>query len=296
MRFMRAPIRYLAFPLIGGGASTLLIAMASSGVTYWPVFPLVTLAAIFCIAALERVLPYEQQWNRDHAGDTWLDVLHISMNQALVQATVAIAFALRGLLPQPLTFWPSAAPMWMQVLLAGAVIDLGLYAMHRLSHLQPFLWRLHMLHHSPERLYWMNGGRRHPLSALILAGPALTLLMLLGATPMAVGTWLAILSVHLCFQHSNLDYSLGPLRHLLCVAENHRWHHKREFEDAQVNFGEVWAIWDHLFRSYHDAQTTPRAGQVGLIDTVVPATYWGQLAWPFQRRNVADDLQTKHDA
>jgi sterol desaturase/sphingolipid hydroxylase (fatty acid hydroxylase superfamily) len=288
---MQPLIHYLAFPLIGGGAAVTLIVMASSGVAYWPVFPLVTLAAMLCIAGLERVQPYEPQWNLDHAGDTLLDVLHISMNQVLVQSTVAIAFSLRGLLPQHLTLWPSSAPVWAQVLLAGAVIDIGLYAMHRISHQQPFLWRLHMLHHSPERLYWMNGGRRHPLSALILAGPALTLLTLLGATPIAVGTWLAILSVHLCFQHSNLDYSLGPLRHLFCVAENHRWHHKREFEDAQVNFGEVWAIWDHLFRSYHDARTGPRAGDVGLIDTVVPTTYLGQMAWPFKRRTETDDSQ-----
>lgn len=183
----------------------------------------------------------------------------------------------------PWVLWPNQASMWVQVLLAGAVIDFGLYVMHRYSHVQPFLWRLHMLHHSPQRMYWINGGRRHPVSALILAGPALAVLMILGATPIAVAAWLAILSIHLSFQHANLDYSLGPLRYVFCVAENHRWHHKREFEDAQVNFGEVWAIWDRLFSSYHDAKSAPRAGEVGLRDTRVPPTYLGQLAWPFMR-------------
>lgn len=280
---MQTLIRYATFPAIEGGAALLMIWMASSAVSCWPFFPLVTLAAIAMVALLERMLPYERAWNRDHGGDTFRDVLHITVNQVLIQSSVALAFGLRDLLPESVTLWPRSAPMWMQVLLAGAVIDFGLYAMHRYSHLQPFLWRLHMLHHSPERLYWMNGGRRHPLSALILAGPSLTVLMVLGATPIAVAAWLAILSVHLCFQHSNLDYSLGPFRHLFCVAENHRWHHKREFEDAQVNFGEVWAIWDHLFGSYHDAKIMPRAGEVGLIDTVVPRTYLGQLAWPLRK-------------
>ena len=205
------------------------------------------------------------------------------MNQVLVHASVAIEFGLRGMLPESWVLWPASAPLWAQILLAGAIIDAGLYVMHCISHRQHFLWHLHMLHHSLERMYWMNGGRRHPLSALILAGPPLTLLMVLGAAPIAVGAWLSILGVHLCFQHSNLDYSLGPFRHLLCVAENHRWHHKREFEDAQVNFGELWTVWDHLFRSYHDAQTTPRAGEVGLVDTFVPRTYLGQLAWPFRK-------------
>ncbi len=95
--------------------------------------------------------------------------------------------------------WPTSAPMWVQIILAGAIIDFGLYAMHRHSHVQPFLWRLHMLHHSPERAYWMNGGRRHPLSTLILAGSSLTILLLIGAMPVAVSSWLAILGIHVSF-------------------------------------------------------------------------------------------------
>lgn len=275
-------VRYTAFPLIEGGAVFLIVLFASQGVAYWPTFPMIILAAVLALAVLERWRPYVSAWNDDHGGDTLVDAKHIFLNQVLIQSSVALAYGLRDFLPHRI-FWPDTAPMWVQVLLAGAVIDVGLYAMHRYSHKNPLLWRLHKLHHSPERMYWMNGGRRHPVSALILAAPSLTLLVLLGATPMAVAAWMAILSIHLCFQHSNLDYSLGPLRHVFCVAENHRWHHKREFEDAQVNFGEVWAVWDHLFGTYYDAKVSPRAGDVGLIDAAVPPTYFGQLAWPFRK-------------
>ena len=286
---MHILIRYLSFPIIEGGTALTIVLMASRGVAYWPSFPLIALLAVATVATLERFLPYEIGWNEDHDGDTRMDVLHIAVNQLLIQASVAIAFGLRESLPAISSIWPDTAPIWTQVLLVGAIMDFGLYSMHRLSHRSVFLWRLHMLHHSPERMYWMNGGRRHPVSALILAGPSLAVLILMGATPIAVGAWLTILSVHLAFQHSNLDYSLGPLRHLFCVAENHRWHHKREFEDAQVNFGEVFALWDHLFGSYHDAKATPRAGEVGLIDTFVPDSYWGQLAWPFRKAGRARD-------
>ncbi len=280
---IRGIIRYGAFPLVEGGAAFLIFYLATQGIAYWPLFPAVTVAAVAVLAVLEQFMPYEKAWNKDHNKDTLHDILHITMNQILIQSTVAIAFFLRGLLPESFLLWPSNTPMWAQILLAGVVIDFGLYAMHRYSHIQPFLWRLHMLHHSPERIYWMNGGRRHPISALILAGPSITILLLLGATPVAVGSWLAILGIHLSFQHSNLDYSLGPLRHILCVAENHRWHHKRDFADAQVNFGEIFGIWDVLLGTYHNAKITPKAGEVGLVDTYVPPTYLGQLAWPFQK-------------
>ena len=108
-------------------------------------------------------------------------------------------------------------------------------------------------------------------------------LLILGATPIAVGAWLSFMSIHLAFQHANLNYSLGPLRGWFGVAEMHRWHHKREFEDAQVNFGEVFLIWDGFFGTLHDAKKSPRAGEVGLINETMPKDYLRQLAWPFSK-------------
>lgn len=288
---MKTLIRYLAYPALAGSILLLLVVLASRGIAYWPTFPLIAFAGIAAVALLERIAPFEPDWNRDHAGDTRVDALHLIVSTLLIHSGVAMAFGLRALLPEASTLWPGGAPMWAQVLLAGAILDLGLYAMHRASHAHGFLWRLHAIHHSPERLYWLNGGRRHPLSALVLAVPGLTVLLALGATPIAVGAWLSFMSVHLAFQHANLDYRLGPLRYLLGVAEMHRWHHKREFEDAQVNYGEVFLIWDRLFGTFHDAPHSPAQGEIGLHDNTMPERYSAQLLWPFretdtQRRTI----------
>ena len=279
---LKSLIRNMSYPLIAGGAALLLLYLATVGAAYWPLFPLVVAVGITLVALLERVAPYEAEWNRDHDGDTVADALHLFVSYLLIQGSVAFAFGLRTWLPENWVIWPQSAPTWAQVLLAGLILDLGLYTMHRASHASGFLWKLHAIHHSPERLYWLNGGRRHPLSALVLAGPGLTVLFLLGATPIAVGAWLSFMSVHLAFQHANLDYRLGPFRPLLGVAEMHRFHHQREFEDAQVNFGEVFLIWDRLFGTFHDAVRSPGRGEVGLHEHTIPARYWGQMRWPFR--------------
>ncbi|MDP9139555.1 MAG: sterol desaturase family protein [Pseudomonadota bacterium] len=281
---MRTLIRYLSYPLIAGGSAILLIFLASDGVSYWPVFPIIVAGGMACVALLERIAPFEASWNQDHRGDTSVDAVHFMVGYLLTQTAVASAFGLREFLPEAWSLWPSEAPMALQVLLAGAVMDLGLYAMHRASHSHNFLWNLHAIHHSSERMYWLNGGRRHPLSALVLATPGLTVLIAIGATPIAVGAWLSVMTVHLAFQHANLDYRLGPFRYLLGVAEMHRWHHKREFEDAQVNFGEVFLIWDRLFGTFHDAPRSPGRGELGLHDTTMPTSYYQQIRWPFSRR------------
>lgn len=277
---MRFLIRYASYPTLVGGTALAVIVLAAAGVPYWPIFPLLVVGDLSAVAVLERLLPYEPAWLRDR-GDTREDIAHLLVSHALIQTGVATAFGLRLALPESWRLWPDAWPMWAQVLLAGAILDVGLYAMHRLSHFSGFLWKLHTLHHSVDRLYWLNGGRRHPLSALALASPGLLVLLALGATPIAIGAWMSIMSVHLAFQHANLDYRLGPMRGWLAGAETHRWHHKREYEDAQVNFGEVFLLWDRLFGTFHDGPQMPRAGDVGLHENL-PHGYVRQLAWPFR--------------
>ena len=215
---MNTLIRYCAYPVIAGGSFLLLTLLATQGIAYWPAFPLVAVAASLLVAILERIAPYDARWNHDH-GDTRTDLLHVVVGQALLQSSIAVLFVLRPLWLHD-ALWPLGWPLWAQILLAGAIMDFWLYTMHRASHVSAFLWRLHAVHHSPERLYWLNGSRRHPLSAIALAGPGLMTLALLGATPIAVGAWLSFISVHLAFQHANLDYTLGPLRRWMAVASS----------------------------------------------------------------------------
>lgn len=280
-----ALIRYGAYPLVFGSAATAVLLLTSREASPWLGFGLTALVGIAIVALLERVQPYQQAWLEDH-DDTATDAIHVLVNLGLLSGTAYALHALCGVWPTA-EIWPLTWPGWAQILLAGAVIDLGLYAMHRVSHIVNWLWRLHAPHHSAERLYWMNGERRHPLSALVLAGPGIAVVVGLGAPPMIVSAWLTLLSVHLAFQHANLNYTLGPLRHVLGVAEIHRWHHKREYEDAQVNFGEFWMLWDHLFGTFHDRPNGVVAGEVGLRDRSFPTSYLGQLRWPFRRRAIA---------
>jgi len=268
--------RYTAYPLIFGGATTAILVLGPRD--FWPAVPLVVAVALLSVALLERVQPYRRAWNQDH-GDTMTDVVHNIVNLALMAAAVtglALLDESRGFLRG----WPDSWPIGLQVLLAGTVLDVSLYAMHRLSHHAQPLWRLHTPHHSPRRLYFLNGERRHPLSAVVLAAPGLAILAALGAEPLAVQLWFAVLTVHLAFQHANIDYSLGPFAGLLGVAETHRWHHLRALETSQVNFGEFWMLWDHLGGTYHGG--TEADDELGLREDDVPPEYLAQLSYPFR--------------
>ena len=272
-------IRWLSYPTVLGAVILAEFMILYDDLPYWPLSPLVVAAGILSVAVLERVQPYQQEWNEDH-DDTRVDILHAAFSLTLIITVVEIVSIARSFLPIA-TLWPFEVSLVWQLLLAGLIIDFGLWFMHWLSHKNDVLWRLHALHHSSERLYWLNGERRHPISAIVLSSPGLMVVILLGAPANVIGAWFAIVGVHLAFQHANLDYTVGGFRKLLGVAEVHRWHHKREYEDAQVNFGEFWMLWDQLFGTYREGQNGVVAGEVGIRDAM-PLGYTEQLTWPFR--------------
>lgn len=276
-----ALIRWGSYPLVFGGSAVSILAALEAGLPYWPATPLVVAAALAAVAFLERRLPHRAAWLEDH-GDTVTDILHNLVNLSVTQFAATVLTRLGDLVPADQRLFPTAWPLWAQVLLAALVLDLSLFAMHRASHRIGWLWRLHAPHHSAERLYWLNGERRHPLHAVLMAGPGLLALALAGAPSAVVAAWLGLLTVHLAFQHANLDYRVGVLRHVLGVAESHRWHHKREFEDAQVNFGEFLLLWDRLFGTYYASADQLGEAAVGLRERDYPKDYLGQLRAPFR--------------
>jgi sterol desaturase/sphingolipid hydroxylase (fatty acid hydroxylase superfamily) len=274
-------IRWFSYPAIFGGVSAGMVWLLYQGIPYWPSTAILAALGVGCVAGLERFQPFRQDWLDDH-DDTLTDLIHLVVNLSVIQFTATVLSRLGDLVPAELSGFPTELPLWLQLLIVAAILDLSLYAMHRLSHHIPWLWYLHEPHHSAERLYWVNGERRHPLHAAIMAGPGLLVLFAMGTPSELVATWFGILTVHLAFQHSNVDYSLGWLRRIIGVAETHRWHHKCDFEDAQVNFGEFLLVWDLLFKTFYDSANQPGSNDVGLRDRRYPTRYIDQLAEPFR--------------
>ncbi len=272
-------VRFGAYPTVMGLAILGVWAAPSRDI------PLAWLAGVVAcgltaVALLERWFPFDVRW-RMLDLDFPADVVHAVINLAVMHAAVLGFVLLRAWAGWPGLWWPSDWPYLAQVFLAGLPLDLSLYAMHRLSHRYGFLWRMHSIHHSSRRLYWLNGERRHPVHAALMAGPGLVALGVLGAPAEVVGGWFAILAVQLAFQHANIDYRLGPLRYVLGVAEVHRWHHRERFENAQVNFGEFWMVWDHCFGTFHHPRSP--LGPVGIEGNPVPHRYGEQLVYPFRK-------------
>jgi sterol desaturase/sphingolipid hydroxylase (fatty acid hydroxylase superfamily) len=267
-----------------------IVAMAND-VAVSLILPVVLLASIAWVAWLERVLPYRPDWNRAR-GDLLTDALYLPSTSAVAAlmrpavATLGVGLAgwVSGRFGLPL--WPSDWPLLAQLPLAWAAVELFAYWPHRWLHEVPWLWRLHATHHSPERLYWLNATRAHPLEhvfrscfgmlPLALAGASTELLALQAITDAVVGL----------FQHANVNIRLGPLNYVFSAAPVHRWHHSRDRFEADHNYGDSFIFWDLVFGTYYrPKQREVEALGIKGLDAF-PNGFLAQLAAPFRWRRI----------
>jgi sterol desaturase/sphingolipid hydroxylase (fatty acid hydroxylase superfamily) len=232
------------------------------------------------IVVLERAWPYRREWLHSR-GDLRTDVLHLLVTTNAV--TAARYVASEAIAPATLVdAWPTAWPMAAQVALVVLVHGFFDYWIHRAEHGTALLWRLHAVHHSSPRVYWLNQLRAHPIQGL-LDGLAIVPAILLGAPVDVLLVFTAVAAMALALQHANIGWRLGALNWIVSGVELHRWHHSRERREADANFGGVAIVWDVVFgtRRLPDDREPP-------VDTGIagppgfPTGYLGQLAAPFR--------------
>ncbi|WP_216612779.1 sterol desaturase family protein [Myxococcus xanthus] len=239
------------------------------------------LAAIVATFLVERAIPYEPDWNRSH-GDVGRDLLHFLVNETSnVLALLSLPFlsgwaCLRDA-------WPHEWPFVLQVLLAVLVFDFGVTLTHWLSHRVPALWRLHVVHHSVKRFYGFNGLMKHPLHQALEMTVGVAPLLLVGL-PSGVASALAALAfVQLLMQHSNADYTVGPMKYLLALNAGHRFHHLKWAGVGDVNFGFFTHLWDYLLGTWsYTPEKRFSSDDLGIAkEPDFPVGYWAQLREPF---------------
>ena len=227
----------------------------------------VFLLVLVLLAAVEMLAPRrkgEAQRRRRWPGNLGMlavDTLlvRILFPTAAVGAALAAEASGLGLLNQVVL------PSWLAVVVAIVVLDLLIYAQHRLFHAAPWLWRLHRVHHSDVAVDVTTGLRFHPGEILLSMLVKLGAVVLLGAPALGVMLFEIILNAGAMFSHSNIRLPASAdrvARALLVTPDMHRVHHSIIPRETASNFGFNLAIWDRLFGTYcaqpaagHEAMT-----------------------------------------
>ena len=253
----------------------------------------VVLAALFFV--LQKFFP-SQAGQRLFRRGFWLDlgywfftpIVTGLVSRLAVIATVIPALLVVGISVEALRqhayrgFGPVAAQALglqaIEILLLGDFIG---YGMHRLFHGRR-LWPYHAIHHSPTEVDWLSSVRLHPLNEALTRSVEVLPFIFLGFNPAALAAYVPTLTIYAIFLHANLNWTFGPLRHVIASPVFHRWHHSKEAEALDKNFAGFFVFWDVLFGTfYFPREKAPT--NFGVTDPV-PENLWGQLLHPFRSR------------
>lgn len=253
---------------------------------------LVLLSAIF--VPLERLFTLRPQKMLRTAILTDLGYYFLSsLLPALLLAAplAALAWAAHSLVPPGLVAAVAHWPLWLRLVTALVVGEIGFYWGHRWSHEIPLLWRFHALHHSAEQIDWLVNTRAHPVDMVFTRLCGLAPLYVLGlAAPVAGGGLVPLLVLLLgtvwgFFIHANLRWRFGPLEWLVATPAFHHWHHTNDGPASiNKNYAALLPWIDRLFGTLHlpHDRTPERYG----IDQPMPDGVLRQLLQPLMRDRV----------
>ena len=145
-------------------------------------------------------------------------------------------------------------PIWIALILAFLLLDLGIWFQHLLFHHISFLWRFHKIHHSDEEVDFTTGVRFHPLEIIISMIYKLILLAIIGPPVALVIIFEIVLNASSIFNHGNIKISKSfdiALRKLIVTPNMHRIHHSAEEKETNSNYGFNLSVWDKLFGTYN---------------------------------------------
>jgi sterol desaturase/sphingolipid hydroxylase (fatty acid hydroxylase superfamily) len=292
---MKRILQWILYPIIMCLAGLQFFLILRMGPQYLETATTVPLLfGILACVILERYLPYNTQW-KPVSSDWKIDTAFLFIFQTIFPKIFKYVVLLLVLhfIPDHITrfagIWPQHWPILAQALLMMFISDLFRYWVHRLSHTVQFLWRFHAVHHSLDKLYWLNTTRIHPIEKFLQLCVEVAPFLLIGVSKEVIALHLVIYGVNGFIRHSNIYLKYGALNYIISTNELHRWHHSKLIHESNSNYGSDTMIWDIVFRSFFWPKDR-EVEELGVFNANYPRTFNGQLTAPI----VADlDKQDK---
>jgi sterol desaturase/sphingolipid hydroxylase (fatty acid hydroxylase superfamily) len=185
-------------------------------------------------------------------------------------------------------------PLALRIVMFYLLADFGSYWMHRLMH--AYAWPFHRFHHSPKQLYWFAGVRATLPQQILFNIPYVIAVPLLYHAPAWVFTLLVVEGVarnH--WMHMNFAWRSNWIEWIFVTPRYHAIHHSANAmlaarddtppaparrakrargapakvlprpRPAHGNYGSLFTIWDRVFGTYLDPDTT-KVKKFGLGD------------------------------
>lgn len=214
----------------------------------------------------------------------WYFLSGVAATILLGPPSLLIAWLIHAIVPTGFSQAAQQLPLWLRMILALVVGEIGFYWGHRWSHQIPLLWRFHAVHHSAEHLHFLVNTRAHPVDMVFTRLCGLPLLYATGLAstvgphPTLIPAFVLFIgSLWSFFIHANLRWRFGPLEEILASPAFHHWHHTYD-DHKDRNYSAMVPVIDRLFGTFYLPRAWPaRYGTA----TPMPDTLTAQILEPF---------------
>lgn len=220
---------------------------------------------------------------------------HTGMNLFFTLTTVVVNFGMAFLLVAS-TLWVTEhqfglihwtdAPLWIQVIFGLMLMDLiGAYAVHWIQHHIQWMWKFHLIHHTDQHLDTTSANRHHPGESVFRFVFTLLAVFVVGAPVWLVFLYQSASLVATQWNHSNMNIpeSIDSVLSLvLATPRMHRVHHHYREPYSNMNYGNIFSIWDRIFGTYVKVDNTKLVYGVDThMDAKETESIWELLKIPF---------------
>lgn len=178
-------------------------------------------------------------------------------------------------------------PLWLKLILGVLFLDFGMYWFHRISHLNPILWRLHRVHHSDTTMDSSNYFRAHPIEVIFWFGSAPILISaIFGLDLLTIGFYFLVVTPFLVIEHVNLKFPswLDKTVGLVITTPNlHKIHHDQDQHYTDSNFADIFIMWDRIFGTFKYKPAEQIKLGLAEFDEERKQTFWYLIKSPFMR-------------
>lgn len=212
---------------------------------------------------LELLFPWRKN-QKILRKDFWLDLFYLFFNFFLLNLILLIALSnvteqlindFLGLFGLELSsiqlFSISSLPGIWPLVVFFLISDFIQWNVHRLLHINPFLWKIHQIHHSVKEMGFAAHFRYNWMEPIVYKSFLYIPIIIIGGVDLQdvfVVHFISIAIGHL--NHANIGWDYGIFKYILNNPKMHIWHHSKKIPNKYgINFGISLSLWDYLFKT-----------------------------------------------
>jgi sterol desaturase/sphingolipid hydroxylase (fatty acid hydroxylase superfamily) len=203
---------------------------------------------------------------------------HAGLNLFFTLTTIVVNFAFAALIIRAADYGTThhtgllylvPLPRWAFTLAGLLILDfISAWFIHWMHHKIKWLWKFHLVHHSDTWVDTTTANRHHPGESLFRALFTLIAVIAAGAPVWLVFLYQSMSVLFSQFNHANISLPKwldNTLAWVVVSPDMHKVHHHYRRPLTDMNYGNIFSLWDRLFGTYRFVKDTK--GLVYGIDT-----------------------------